>query len=110
MLKLKIKKGDKVAVITGKDKGKQGEVLSVMPKLNKAIVSGVNLAKKHTKPSRENEGGIITKEMPIQISNIAILDPKSGLPSKVGFKILKDGVKVRIAKKSGEILDKEGKK
>ncbi len=109
MIKLKIKKGDKVAVITGKDKGKQGQVVSVLPKVNKAVVSGVNIVKKHTKASRDSEGGIITKEMPIQISNLSLVDPKTNSITKVGFKILKDGTKVRYAKKSGEILDKEGK-
>jgi large subunit ribosomal protein L24 len=110
MLKLKVKKGDKVIVITGKDKGKQGDVMSVSPKENKAIISGINLAKKHQKPTRESEGGIISKEMPIHISNIALIDPVSGKATKVGFKILEDGKKVRVAKSSGEILDKEGKK
>ncbi len=109
MIKLKIKKGDKVAVITGKDKGKQGEVISVLPKVNKAVVSGINIVKKHTKASRDSEGGIISKEMPIQISNISLIDPKTNAITKVGFKILKDGTKVRYAKKSGEILGKEGK-
>lgn len=109
MIKLKIKKGDKVAVITGKDKGKQGEVISVLPKVNKAIVSGINIVKKHTKASRDSEGGIISKEMPIQISNISLIDPKTNAITKVGFKILKDGTKVRYAKKSGEIFGKEGK-
>jgi len=109
MLKLKIKKGDKVIVTTGKDKGKLGNVVSVNPKENKAIVSGVNIAKRHTKPTRDSEGGIVSKEMPIQISNIAIVDPKSGKATKVGFKIQKDGAKVRYAKASGEIIDKEGK-
>lgn len=110
MLKLKIKKGDTVIVRTGKDRGKQGEVIAVHPKDNKAVVSGINMVKKHKKPTRDSDGGIISKEMPINISNIAILDPVSGKASKIGFKILEDGKKVRVAKASGEVLDKEGKK
>jgi len=109
MLKLKIKKGDRVVVITGKDRGKQGEVVRVLPKENKAVVSGVNVALRHTKPSRVSEGGILSKEMPIHISNIAIVDPKDGKATKVGFKVIADGKKVRVAKSSGEVIDKEGK-
>jgi large subunit ribosomal protein L24 len=104
--KLKIKKGDKVVVTTGKDKGKKGEIIKVFPKLNKVLVTGINVVKKHTKPSKLNpQGGIIPKEMPIAVSNVACLDPKTDLPTKVGFKLLKDGKKVRYAKKSGEIID-----
>lgn len=110
MIKVKIKKGDKVIITTGKDKGLVGDVTTVMPKENKVIVSGANLVKKHQKPSRGSEGGIISKEMPINISNVAILDPKTQKPTKVGFKFLTDGSKVRVAKSSGEMLDKEGKK
>jgi large subunit ribosomal protein L24 len=109
MNKLKIKKGDKVKVITGKSKGKIGDVLKVFPAERKLLVSGVNLAKKHTKPSQMSEGGIVQKELPIHISNVSHIDPKSGVVTKVGFKILEDGKKVRIAKKSGEIISKEGK-
>lgn len=109
MFKLKIKTGDEVIIITGKNKGKKGKVLKIFPKENKAIVAGVNMVKKHTKASQLNEGGIIQKEMPIHVSNIAHIDPKSGSATKVGFKFLKDGSKVRIAKKSGEVIGKEGK-
>lgn len=109
MIKLKVKKGDEVIVITGKYKGKKGTILKVFPSENKIIVSGVNLVKKHTKPNQMREGGIITKELPIHISNVAHIDPKTGNSTKVSFKILEDGSKVRVAKKSGEIIGKEGK-
>ena len=105
-MKLKIKKGDKVIVITGKDKGKTGEVTKVLVQENKVIVSGINMAKRHTKPSQESAGGIISKEMPIQISNVAYVDPKTNKPTRLGIKIDKDGHKVRFAKKSGEVVDK----
>lgn len=106
----KIRKGDQVIVTTGKYKGKVGSVLKVLPEAYKAVVAGVNVVKKHTKPTREKEGGIISKELPIHISNIAHVDPKSGKASKVGFKVQKDGTKERFAKKSGEIIKKvEGK-
>jgi large subunit ribosomal protein L24 len=108
MLKLKIRKGDKVKVISGKDKGLTGVVSKVFPSDNKALVTGVNLVSKHQKPTRDTEGGIVKKEMPINISNVAIVDPKSGEATKVGFKLLEDGKKVRFAKRSGEILG-EGK-
>ena len=102
----KIKKGDKVVVLTGRDKGKRGEVRSVNPTEGRAIVEGVNLVKRHTKPSAQNaEGGIITKEAAIQLSNLAIQDPKDGQPTRVGFKILEDGRKVRFAKRSGDLID-----
>ncbi len=110
MIKLKIRKGDQVIVTVGKNRGKKGVVLSVFPKVNKAVVAGVNLVKKHTKPSRESDGGIITKELPIQISNIALIDPKSGKATKVGYRVLEDGKKVRFAKISGDLIDKEGRK
>ncbi|GAA5252266.1 50S ribosomal protein L24 [Candidatus Rickettsia kedanie] len=109
MIKLKVKKGDEVVVITGKHQGKKGKILKVFPEDNTVIVSGVNLVKKHTKPNQMSEGGIITKELPIHISNIAHIDPKTGNPTKVAFRFLEDGSKVRIAKKSGEIIGKEGK-
>ncbi len=104
-VKLKIKKGDTVIVIAGRDKGKKGEVLKVMPKENRAIVKGVNMVKRHQKPTANGAGGIITKEAPIHISNLAHVDPKDGKPTRVGFKILEDGRKVRYAKRSGEVID-----
>ena len=110
MHKLKIKKGDKVQVVTGKNKGKVGDVIKVMPAENRVVVSGVNLAKKHAKPSQTSEGGIIQKELPIHVSNVSHIDPKTNEITKVGYKTLEDGKKVRIAKKSGEIISKEGKK
>ena len=110
MHKLKIKKGDKVQVVTGKNKGKVGDVIKVIPAENRVVVSGVNLAKKHTKPSQISEGGIIQKELPIHVSNVSHIDPKTNEITKVGYKMLEDGKKVRIAKKSGEIISKEGKK
>ena len=106
MLKLRLKKGDKVIVITGKDKGKTGEITKVFVKENKVLVSGVNMAKRHTKPSQENAGGIVSKEMPIHISNVAYVDPKTSKPTRLGVKVEKDGRKVRVAKKSGEVVDK----
>ncbi|MFV9930143.1 MAG: 50S ribosomal protein L24 [Rickettsia endosymbiont of Haemaphysalis japonica] len=109
MIKLKVKKGDEVVVITGKHKGKKGKILKVFPEDSKVIISGVNLVKKHTKSNQMSEGGIITKELPIHISNIAHIDPKTGNPTKVAFKFLEDSSKVRVAKKSGEIIGKEGK-
>ena len=101
----KIKKGDNVVVLTGRDKGRKGEVTLVMPKDGKALVSGVNLVKRHQKQSQTQEGGIISKEAAIQLSNIAIADPKDGKPTRVGFKILDDGRKVRVAKRSGDLID-----
>ena len=106
MLKLKLKKGDKVIVIAGKDKGKTGEITKVFVKENKVLVSGINVAKRHTKPSQENAGGIISKEMPIHISNVAFVDPKTSKATRLGIKEDKDGRKVRVAKKSGEVVDK----
>ena len=104
-LKLKIKKGDKVIVTTGKDRGKQGEVVRMIPTENRAVVRGVNLAKRHTKQTAAQEGGIVTKEMPIHVSNLALRDPKDGKPTRVGYKTLADGKKVRVAKRSGEVID-----
>jgi len=103
--KLKIKKGDKVVVIAGRDKGKSGEVLRVFPTENRALVQGVNMIKRHTRPRPGEPGGIVEKEAAIHVSNIAHLDPKSNRPTRVGFKILEDGRKVRYAKRSGEVLD-----
>jgi large subunit ribosomal protein L24 len=101
-----IKKGDKVKVITGKDKNKTGVVLEALPKQDRVIVEGVNIRKKHTKPSQMNQqGGIVEFEAPIHVSNVQVLDPKQDQPTRVGYKVV-DGKKVRYAKKSGEILDK----
>ncbi|RMF72521.1 MAG: 50S ribosomal protein L24 [Alphaproteobacteria bacterium] len=100
----KLKKGDKVVVIAGRDKGKTGEILKVLRKENRAIVSGVNLVKKHQRPTPQEPGGIITKEAPIHLSNLMLADPKDGRPTRVGFKIV-EGRKVRFAKKSGEVID-----
>ena len=110
MHKLKVKKGDTVQVIHGKNKGKVGEVLRAFPSEQKVIVSGINLAKKHTKPNKTSEGGIIQKELPIHISNVSHIDPKTNIITKVGYKTLEDGKKVRFSKKSGEIISKKGKK
>ncbi len=104
MTKLKIKKGDKVVVNTGRDKGKTGSVLKVMPEENRVLVQGVNIVKKHTKPSAAGTGGIVEKELPIHVSNVSVADPKSGKATRVGYKIAKDGSKVRVAKKSGEVI------
>jgi large subunit ribosomal protein L24 len=101
----KIKKGDRVIVTTGRDKGKKGEVLKVFPKENRAIVSGINTMKRHQKQSQRQQGGIVTKDMPINLSNIAHIDPKSGDATRVGWKVLGDGRRVRVAKKSGEVID-----
>ncbi len=103
--KLKIRKGDKVVVITGKDKGKQGEVVRTIPSENRAVVRGVNVAKRHQKQTAAQEGGIVTKELPIHVSNLALRDPKDGKPTRVGYKTLADGKKVRVAKRSGEVID-----
>ena len=104
MPKLKIKKGDTVIVLTGKDKGKTGEVIKASPKDNKFVVAGVNLVKKHQKPTQTEPGGIITKEAAIDASNVSLLDPKTNKPTKVGYKVV-DGKKVRIARASGEVIE-----
>ncbi len=101
----KIKKGDRVVVLAGRDKGRSGEVVRVQPKEARAIVRGVNTVKRHQKQTAKQEAGIITKEAPIHLSNLAIADPKNGKPTRVGFKILTDGRKVRFAKRSGELID-----
>lgn len=102
--KFRIKKGDKVTVIAGKSKGSEGEVLKVITKSDRVVVAGVNLVKKHTKPSMTSAGGIVTKELSIHISNVALVDPKSGKATKVTYKTLEDGKKVRVAKSSGEVI------
>ncbi len=100
----KIKKGDHVIVLTGRDKGKHGEVIEVRPKENRALVRGVNMVRRHQRQTQTTEGGIISKEAAIQLSNLAVEDPKDGKPTRVGFKTLADGKKVRFAKRSGEII------
>jgi large subunit ribosomal protein L24 len=104
-VKFKIKKGDPVIVVAGRDKGKKGSVLKMLPKESKAIVQGVNVAKRHTKQSAQTQGGILSKEMPIHISNLAHVDPSDNKPTRVGFKVLDDGSRVRVAKRSGEVID-----
>jgi large subunit ribosomal protein L24 len=101
----KIKKGDKVVVLAGRDKGRNGEVLRVIPDEARAIVRGVNIVKRHQRQSANQEGGIISKEATIHLSNLAIADPKDGKASRVGFKVLDDGRKVRVAKRSGDLID-----
>lgn len=101
----KIKKGDRVIVLAGRDKGKAGEVLQVTPAEERALVRGVNLVRKHQKQTAREEGGIVAKEAPIHLSNLALADPKDGKATRVGFKILEDGTKVRVAKRSGVQID-----
>ena len=100
----KLQKGDKVVVLTGKDKGKTGEVVKVLPKENRLVVQGVNMVKKHQKQTQAQEAGIRSFEAPLQISNVAYMDPTDGKPTRVGFKTLDDGRKVRFAKRSGEVI------
>ena len=101
----KIKKGDRVVILTGKDKGRQGAILRVMPKDERVVVEGLNLVQRHTRPTQgDPQGGIKSKEAPLHVSNVALVDPKSGGPTRVGFRI-EDGKKVRFAKKSGEVLN-----
>jgi len=100
-----IKKGDKVIVTTGRDKGKKGEVLKIFPKEDRALVSGINVVKRHQRQTQTQAGGIVNKESTIHLSNLAHVDPKSGKASRIGFKTLNDGRKVRFAKKSGEVID-----
>jgi large subunit ribosomal protein L24 len=104
-MKFKIKKGDKVVVITGRDKGKSGEVLRVLRDEDRVLVQGVNMIKRHTRPAAGQTGGIVEKEAAIHISNVAHIDPKSSKPTRVGYKVLADGRKVRFARRSGEVID-----
>lgn len=104
--KFRIKKGDTVVVTTGRSKGKSGEVTRVLREKMAVVVKGVNMVRKHTKPTAAQAGGIVEKESPMHVSNVAMLDPKLQVPTRVGYKVLEDGRKVRYAKKSGEILDK----
>ncbi|HHN67964.1 MAG TPA: 50S ribosomal protein L24 [Thermopetrobacter sp.] len=101
----RIRKGDTVMVTAGRDKGAKGEVLKVLPKEERAIVKGVNVVRRHVKPRPGVEGGIVEKELSVHVSNLALIDPKDGKPTRVGFKFLEDGRKVRFAKRSGEVID-----
>jgi len=100
----RIRKGDKVVVLSGRDKGRSGEVVEVHPRAERALVRGVNMVKRHQKQTAQQEGGIISKEMTIHLSNVALADPKDGKPTRVGFKRLADGSKARFAKRSGEMI------
>jgi large subunit ribosomal protein L24 len=103
--KVRIKKGDTVLINSGREKGKQGTVLKVLRKEGRVLVQGINMVKRHTRPSQATAGGILEKEAPVHVSNVAFVDPKEGGATKLGVKILKDGRKVRIAKRSGEVVD-----
>ena len=104
--KMRMKKGDQVMVLTGKDRGRTGEVLRLIPKDNRALVQGINMVKRHTRPTQASAGGIVEKEASIQVSNLSQIDPKDNKPTRTGVKVLKDGRKVRFAKRSGEVIDK----
>jgi large subunit ribosomal protein L24 len=105
--KLHVKKDDTVIVITGKDKGKKGRIIAAYPRENRVLVEGVNMVKKHAKPTQQNpQGGILDQEAPIHVSNVMLVDPKTNKPTRVGYKVLENGQKVRVAKKSGEVIDK----
>ena len=101
----KIRKGDKVVVLAGRDKGRTGEVIEVNPAAGRALVRGINVVKRHQRQSAKQEGGVISKELPVHLSNIAIADPRDGKPTRIGFKIVGDGRKVRFAKRSGAEID-----
>ncbi|CTQ58958.1 MAG: 50S ribosomal protein L24 [Roseibium album] len=101
----KIKKGDTVVVLTGRDKGKSGEVIQMIKSDNKALVRGINMVRRHQKQTQAQEAGIVSKEAPIHLSNIALADPKDGKPTRVGFKVQDDGTKVRVARRSGDLID-----
>ena len=103
--KFKLKKGDDVVVVSGRDKGKTGSILRVLREDDRVLVDGVNMVKRHTRPSQTQPGGIVAKEAPIHISNVALADPKDGSATRVGYKFLEDGRKVRFAKQSGEVVD-----
>jgi large subunit ribosomal protein L24 len=105
MAKLKIKKGDDVIVLAGKEKGKKGTVLRVIPKENRVVVQGLNMVKRHQKPGRGGPGGMVEKEGTIHVSNVALTDPKTGKATRVGYKFLEDGSKVRVARSSGEVIN-----
>ena len=106
MAKMKIKKGDNVVVISGRDKGKSGEVLRVFPTESRLVVQGIHVARRHTRQSMGNPGGIVEKELTIHVSNVAHIDPSTSKPTRVGYKTLDDGRKVRVARRSGEVIDK----
>ena len=101
----RIRKGDKVVVISGRDKGKKGEVLGVRPDEERAIVAGINMGRRHQRQTASQQGGLIAKEMPIHLSNLAHIDPKDDKPTRIGFRITEDGKKIRFAKRSGESID-----
>ena len=101
----KLKKGDNVVVLTGKDKGRKGQIVEVKPKEGKAVVQGINMIKRHQRQTASSEAGIVNREAPIQLSNLALVDPKENKATRVGFKIMDDGRKVRVAKLSGEVID-----
>ena len=103
--RFRLRKGDDVVVISGRDKGKTGSILRVIPSEDRVIVDGINMVKRHTRPSQAQPGGIVNKEAPIHISNVALADPKDGSATRVGYKFLEDGRKVRVAKQSGEVID-----
>lgn len=102
----KIKRGDKVVVLTGKDRGKSGEVLKVLPAENRVIVQGINMVKRHQRQSMQSQGGIVEKEAPVHMSNVAIEDPSDGKATRVGFQFLNDGRKVRVSRRTGETIDR----
>jgi large subunit ribosomal protein L24 len=104
--KLKVKKGDEVVVLTGRDKGKSGEIIAVDRETMRVTVRGINMVKRHQRQTQTAQAGIVEKELPIHVSNVALRDPKTKKPTRVGFKTLGDGRKVRVARKSGEVLDK----
>ncbi len=106
MSMMRVKKGDRVIVVSGDDKGKRGEVLRVIPKEDRVVVQGVNMVTRHQRQTASQEGGRIQKEAPIHVSNVAHIDPKENRPTKIGIKILEDGRKVRFAKRSGEVIDR----
>ncbi len=103
--KFKVKKGDEVVVIAGKEKGKKGKIVKILTQEARVIVGGVNMVKRHSKPSRTGAGGITEKEAPLHVSNVQLVDPKSGKPTRVGYKQLEDGTKVRVARRSGETIN-----
>jgi large subunit ribosomal protein L24 len=105
-VKLKVKKGDEVVVLSGRDRGKKGEILRVLPKESRVVVRGVNVVKRHTRPKAGDAGGIVEKEAALHVSNVALADPKDGRPTRVGYKQLADGRKVRVARRSGEVIDR----